>query len=277
MSQTFSGYTSGTAEKLLLDAGAFFINFDAEVDDFDSAVAGGKLLGATRGGGQFRAMPQLRTIEIDGVKGRAKGLQVIDTWEVNITANVLEVTLDGLANALTTSEVDTSTNVLYDILKAKNYIDLSDYIDNITWIGKLSGKDSPVIIQVYNAMNTTGLSLQTQDQSETVIQMDFVGSYDASDLDSPPFAIFYPKTDDVRTTVSGIVTDGDPVVGATVTLVMGNGVRHATTTTGGEYTLQKVLPGTYTVTGTDGTQVGAVTGVVVVASTPKENVNITIA
>ena len=277
MSKQYSGFTATSAESLLLDSGAFFVNFDVEVDDFDSAIAGGKLLGATRGGGQFSAVPEMRTIEIDGVKGRAKGLQVIDSWEVNITANVLEVTLEGLSRSLTASEVDTSTYTIYDMLKAKNAIALSDYIDNITWIGKLSGSEEPVIIQVYNALNTTGLTLQTQDKNEAVIAMDFVGSYDSSELDSPPFAIFYPKTDDVRTTVAGVVSDGAVVAGANVTLVMGNGVRTATTNASGEYTLLKVLPGTYTVTATDGTQVGAVTGVVVVASTPKTGVDITIA
>lgn len=191
--KTYSGYTQETAENLLLDAGAFFINFDVEADTFETAVTAGKLLGATRGGGQFSAVPGIRNIEIDGVKGAAKGLTVIDSWEVKMTANVLEVTKEGLSKALTSSEVDSSTNENYNIIKAKNYIDLTDYIDNITFVGKLSGADEPVIIQIYNALNTTGLTLQTQDKNEAVIAMEFQGHYDAEDLDNPPFAIYYPK------------------------------------------------------------------------------------
>lgn len=191
--KTYSGYTQETAENLLLDAGAFFINFDVEADTFETAVTAGKLLGATRGGGQFSAVPEIRNIEIDGVKGAAKGLTVIDSWEVKMTANVLEVTKEGLSKALTSSEVDSSTNENYDIIKAKNYIDLTDYIDNITFVGKLSGADEPVIIQIYNALNTTGLTLQTQDKNEAVIAMEFQGHYDAQELDNPPFAIYYPK------------------------------------------------------------------------------------
>jgi len=68
--KSYSGYTEKTAENLLLDAGAFFINFDIEEDDFDSAVADGKLLGATRGGGSFSAVPEIRAIEVDGVHGK---------------------------------------------------------------------------------------------------------------------------------------------------------------------------------------------------------------
>jgi hypothetical protein len=192
MSKTYSGYTAETAENLLLDAGAFFVNYDIDVDTFDTAVTSGKLLGATRGGGQFSAIPEIRSIEVDGVKGKAKGLQVIDSWEVKMTANVLEVSLDGLSKALVSSDVDTTTNETYDILKAKNTIELTDYIDNITFVGKKSGTAEPVIIQLYNALNTNGLTLQTQDKGEAVIAMEFDGHY-ADELDTPPFAIFYPK------------------------------------------------------------------------------------
>ncbi|MEZ7173586.1 hypothetical protein [Sporosarcina sp. OR05] len=192
MNKSYSGFTDKTAENLLLDAGAFFINFDIETDTFDTAVAAGKLIGATRGGGQFEAKPEIRPIEIDGVKGKAKGLQVIDSWDVKMTASVLEITKEGLARALTASEVTTSTNAKYEIIKAKNYIDLEDYIENVTYIGKKSGAAEPVIIQIYNAINTSGLSLQTKDKDEAVISMEFEGHYDAADLDSPPFAIFYP-------------------------------------------------------------------------------------
>ena len=192
--KTYSGYTAKTAENLLLDAGAFLINFDIEVDDFDSAVTAGKLLGATRGGGNFSAVPEIRNIEVDGVKGKAKGLQVIDSWDVKMTASVLEVTKEGLARALTASETDTTTNLDYDILTAKNHIELTDYIDNKTFVGKKAGTSEPVIIQIYNALNTTGLTLQTQDKNEAVISMEFVAHYDDTDLESPPFKIFYPKT-----------------------------------------------------------------------------------
>jgi len=194
MAKVFSGYTAKTAENLLLDAGAFFVNFNVGTDTFDTAVLAGKLLGATRGGGEFEATPEMRPIEVDGVKGVAKGLQVIDSWEVKLVANVLEITKEGLQRALTSSEVDTTTDPKYDIIKAKNDIELTDYIDNITYVGKKTGATDPVIIQVYNALNTSGLKLQTQDKGEAVIAMEFVGHYDVEDLDSPPFAIFYPKT-----------------------------------------------------------------------------------
>lgn len=192
-SKTYSGFNAKTAEHLMLDAGAFFKNFEVGKDTFETASA--KLIGATRGGGKFEAKPSVRAIDVDGVKGRAKGLQVIDNWDVSIEANVLEITKETLSAGLAAAgEIDSTTVTGYDVVTAKNYIELSDYIGNITYIGKISGQEKPVIIQVYNALNVEGLALQTKDKDEAVISLKFVGSYDPATLDTPPFKIFYPKT-----------------------------------------------------------------------------------
>src|SRR5690625_1029121 len=120
MNKTYSGYTADTAENLLLDAGAFFIDFDIEEDTFEDAVAAGKLLGATRGGGTFTATPEIRSIEVDGVKGKAKGLQVIDSWTVTMLANVLEVTMEGLEKELITRDM-TNRSITYEYIITPNY------------------------------------------------------------------------------------------------------------------------------------------------------------
>ena len=193
MRKIISGFTSKTPEHLLLDSGAFFKNYDVTKDTFESAVTAGKLIGATRNGGKFDAIPEIHQIEVDGVKGPAKGLEMLDAWNVTIGANVLEITKDTLAMALASTEVDSTTNEKYDIIKANNVIELDDYIDNITWVGTLSGSEEPVIIQVLNALNMGGLSLQTQMKNEAVTALNFTGHYTADDLNTPPFVIYYPK------------------------------------------------------------------------------------
>ena len=191
----YSGFTTDTTKSLVLDAGAFFKNFVVGTDTFDSAVAAGKLLGATKGGGEFSAVPDIRQIEVDGVAGRGKGLEVINSWDVYLKANVLEIKESTIQAALCASVVSTSTSVSdYDIIKARNSIELSDYIDNIVWVGTLSGSDDPVIIEVKNALNTDGLKLTTTDKNEAVIEMTFYGHYLQEDLNNPPFAIYYPQT-----------------------------------------------------------------------------------
>ena len=189
----YRGFTTETAKSLLLNAGAYFKNFDVGTDDFDSAVTAGKLIGATKGGGEFSAVPEIRQIEVDGVAGRAKGLETIDSWDIYLKANVLEVKEATIQSGLAASSVDTSTNTDYDIITASNNIEVSDYIDNITWVGTLSGSDKPVIIQIFNALNTDGLKFSTTDKAEATISLTFYAHYTQDDLDTPPFKIYYPK------------------------------------------------------------------------------------
>lgn len=189
----YSGFTTETAKSLLLNAGAYFKNFNVDTDDFDSAVTAGKLIGATKGGGEFSAVPEIRQIEVDGVAGRAKGLETIDSWDIYLKANVLEVKEATIQSGLAASSVDTSTNTDYDIITASNNLEVSDYIDNITWVGTLSGSDKPVIIQIFNALNTEGLKFSTTDKAEATISLTFYAHYTQDDLDTPPFKIYYPK------------------------------------------------------------------------------------
>lgn len=191
--KTFSGYTQKTAESLQLDAGAFFINYEVEKDTFESAVAAGKLLGATRDGGEFSAKPSIRQIQVDGVKGRAKGLETLDSWEVYLSATVLELTENALKNALTATAQTESDVETHSVIAARNNIELSDYYENVTWVGTISGSDEPIIVQVYNALNTDGISLTVKDASEGSIKMTFYGHYSQGDLNTPPFKIYYPK------------------------------------------------------------------------------------
>lgn len=199
--KVFSGFNATTAEKLLLDAGAFFKNFVVGTDTFDSAVTANKLIGATSGGGTFSAVPTIRQIPIDGVKGAAKGLEVIDEWVVTLMANVKEVSPESIQLALGAATIEDGP-VGYKKISANNYIELTDYVDNVVWVGKLSGADTPVIIEVLNAISLGGITLNMADKSEGLIPTTFTGHYEADDLDTPPFNIYYPDS---------TVTEPDPV------------------------------------------------------------------
>lgn len=274
---SYTGFTETTPEKLLLDAGAFFKNFEVGTDTFDSAVLGGKLLGATQGGGTFSAIPTIRQIEIDGIKGRAKGMNAIDEWVVTLSANIKEVSEEILVTSLTSGSSATGSTG-YKKITGNNYIELTDYINNITWVGKLSGSDTPVIIQVLNALSTGGLTLQTQDKNEAVIALTFTGNYAADDLDTPPFEIHYPTPDVVNGSISGNITDsGGAVSGATVTVIVGSLAISATTDASGDYELNGVLAGTYNVVAVKSTKAGTKLGVVVTAGADTADQDILIA
>lgn len=206
--KTYSGFTTDTAKSLVLDAGAFFKNFTVGTDTFESAKTAGKLIGATIGGGEFAAVPEIRQVEVDGVKGKAKGLEIVDSWDVHINATVLEIKESVLKDALCASDAaDSTTATDYREITARNNIELTDYIDNITWVGTLSGSDNPVIIQIYNALDLAGLTLTTQDKNQSSVTMEYSGHYKQDDLDTPPFKIFYPKAETDDSTEDS--TDGE--------------------------------------------------------------------
>lgn len=196
-----SGLTSTTKENLVLDAGAFFKNFNVvspdggttPADTFESAVTAGKLLGATKGGGGFSAVPTYRDIEVDGVRGVWKGGKIVDSWEVKMTVNLVEVKAATLKDALGASEIDTTTNEDYEIVTGKACITDEDYIDNITWVGNISGKEEFAYIQIFNAINGNGIDFSFADKSEAVAGLEFIGHYDSEDATTPPFKIYYPK------------------------------------------------------------------------------------
>lgn len=189
----FSGITTNTPKHLQLDAGCFFKNYNPASDTPQSASA--KLIGATAGGGSFSAVPTIRQIEIDGKRGAVKGLETIDDWVVTMTANVKEITADVLKLALATgasSAYTTSASAPYTKVVASSELADAHYIENITWIGRLSGTQNPIMIVIKNALATNGLTLTVADKAEGVIPVTLTGHYTISDMETPPFEIYYP-------------------------------------------------------------------------------------
>lgn len=193
MAKRYTGYTEKTKQNRMTGAGAYYKNYDPTTDTPSTATA--KLIGATKGGGSFMAKANIRTIEIDGIPGKVIGMEEIDSWDVEMTANVIEVTAETIALALGASKTTNPvTPANYTKIEGKNTIDTTDYEDNITFIGTVSGFDTPVIVQVFNALSTDGLSVATKDKDDAVIPMRWTGHYDEDSLDNPPFAIWVPKT-----------------------------------------------------------------------------------
>lgn len=187
----YSGLTADSAKHLQLDAGCFVANYDVS-KTYDQQKD--NIIGATAGGGSFNAVPSIRQIEIDGKKGAVKGFQALDEWEVNMTANVKELTAKSLKLALAAATSGSASNPSgYTEIKGKGEISAADYHNNIAWVGRISGSNQPVIIVIYNALATNGLALSFADKSEAVMSVTLTGHYDLSDLDTPPFAIYYPN------------------------------------------------------------------------------------
>lgn len=191
----FHGVTDGTLEKRATGAGAYFKNFIVGTDTYESAVTSGKLIGATKGGGEFNAKPVIKKIEADGINEKVKGFEDIDYWDVSMTANVLEVSEETLKLSLACATSSTPLGITgYKKIEGKSTIEDVDYENNITFLGTWSGSESPIIIQIYNAIQVDGLKYGAKHADDTVIPMKFEARYTSNDLENPPFAIFVPVT-----------------------------------------------------------------------------------
>lgn len=194
----FNGLTESTPQQIQLDAGAFFKNFDPKTDTYADAKTAGKCLGATQGGGTITIKPTFRQISVDGAFGRVKGLADVGTWECSISATLIETTAENLRLGIGVASIEKSTTPTgYNIIKGKSGIEDSDFVDNITWIGKLAGSDKPLMFIIKNGLNEDGLSYQVQDENEGKIGVTFYGYNDLADFVSaevnPPFELYIPE------------------------------------------------------------------------------------
>ena len=185
-----TGYTTKTKENLQLDSGAYFKNFQVGTDTYENASS--KLIGATSDGGTFTAKATYRQVKVDGVHGDLKGMEFIDRWDVNMTINTMEVTTDNLKLALGAASSKVA-ETSWDLVEGKMDVEDADFIENITFVGRISGTQEPIIIQVLNALCTEGLVLDSKDNGNAVVSLNFRGHLDDENLDKPPFRIYRPK------------------------------------------------------------------------------------
>jgi hypothetical protein len=92
-----SGLNVDTKDRILVDAGAVYLNYGLPAE---------RLLGATRGGNEFNLNRTIKDIEIDGVKGSTKGLRRVTEVRPQLTCNLIELSLDNLLKAIAGSNQD---------------------------------------------------------------------------------------------------------------------------------------------------------------------------
>ena len=184
-----TGYTANTKKHLLLGAGALYKNFTVGTD----TPSTGTVIGATQGGIEFKATPTVRNIQVDGILGKVTELDVIDAWDVSLGGSFLEVNEEVIERGLGACTKDTTTDQNYDIIQGATEFSSGDYIENVTYIGTVSGTSTPVIVQIFHAINTGGLTFKAEDGKEGTIDVLFEGRYAISDNGVPPFKIYWPK------------------------------------------------------------------------------------
>ena len=188
-----SAFTKNTAKNMQLDAG-LLVRGLTNILNFNGTIEDEKKLGATTGGASFSATPEMRNIfeGIDGAKGNYKDGNVIDNWEITLTATVKEMTANNLKLAMATADIVTG-NDKFDILTPRMEVKSTDYIDNICWVGTMNGSTEPMIIELKNVLNTNGISFTAEDKGSGSVELELKAHFDLSKPDEVPFKIYFPK------------------------------------------------------------------------------------
>ena len=113
----------------------------------------------------------------------------------------------------------------YKKIQGRMYIELSDYKGNVTFLGDVKGYDEPMIIQVYNALATDGISINPQDKKVSLIPTTFKGHVSPTDYEVPPFAIFVPVQGATLAATYATGTEAGATK-ATVTAATGNTLKY---------------------------------------------------
>lgn len=182
---TTHGLTAETKNRLLLDGGAIYLHYGLPEE---------KILSATNGGNTFQVEIETRNVEVDGINSQhIKGLTLKVRETATMQVNLLEMSTENFKLAIM-GQVDTATNADYDIITGKSTIDDADYIDNIAFVGRISGSNKPVIIILENVLNLEGIELGVENENDNVLPVTFTAHNTIEAPDESPYEIRYPKT-----------------------------------------------------------------------------------
>lgn len=164
--------TTQQLEKIQLDEGIIFINYGLVTE---------RLLGPTRGGGEFSANAKIREIECDGSNGSVQGLQSIEEQDASLKVTVISLSQENMALTMpgartTGSGEDTVVkNPLCGIISDESYI------ENVTMFTKLADNRYKKIT-INRAINDGKLSVKAAPKSEGEVPYEFKATYGKDDL-----------------------------------------------------------------------------------------------
>ena len=186
-----NGVTKGTPEKIPFGAGTIHKGLKyTEGTGWNFAES---LVGATSGGSKLSIVPEITTIEVDGVHVRAKGLDEKTGETATMEINLIELTKD-IIKAATFGQDGNGAATGYDLIESKAAIEEGDYWENIAFVGKtLEGKN--IIVVMDNALCTSGFESEGKSKEGSVGTYTFECTAElTSDGDTLPWHIYYPTT-----------------------------------------------------------------------------------
>lgn len=152
------------------------------------------VLGATNGGNKLSIVPEITAIEVDGATVEIKGLSQKTSESATLEVNLAQHTVESIKRAIVGKEIENGLIKGYTQIQTKSLIELSDYLDNIAYVGtKTDGTE--IIIIMENAICTSGLELSGKNKETSVTTTTFkaTADFESGVYDTLPIYIFYPK------------------------------------------------------------------------------------
>lgn len=189
MANRRSGVTAETLKSMVFDAGVVYLNY-GETDE--------KILGATSGGNAFAVEREIKTIEVDGARGKVKGLRRLISEDVTLTTNLKELNATNIQLAIAGSNLedvmsdDVTPKKTHDKISTNMVLTDSAYLKNITLVAEVSGTSEPVIVTLYNVLSDGSFEMDLQDTEEAVVEVTFSAHYDPENMEAPIYDIRFP-------------------------------------------------------------------------------------
>ena len=162
-----------------------------EWDDSEENV-----LGATSGGNKCSIASELQDIDVDGATVKIKGMTQKIGEAASLETNLAQHTPESIKRAIVGKEVDSLIKGFKQII-TKPLIELSDYLDNIAFVGSMTdGTDLIIIME--NAICTSAYELEGKNKENAVTATKFECSADFEKgvFDTLPVYIFYPEKEE---------------------------------------------------------------------------------
>lgn len=174
--------TKEMVENIQIDHGIIYENYGEENQ---------KLIGPTRGGGNFKVERTYRNIEYDGMKGDTQGLTTVDDENATLTVKTLNASLDTFAEKLPGAKItkDSSSQKITKIESGDLGIIPDDaYIKNVTIFAQLiSGEFRKITI--YRVLDKNGLDFSAVQKAEGEIEMAYRAHHKYDDNKAPIYSI----------------------------------------------------------------------------------------
>lgn len=190
-----TGLTDGSKDNFQFGVGVLYKNVtNPAAMDLDSMTAD-NFIGATTDEISVAANPEMIDMyeNVGGAYGKFVGGDIIDYWEITMTATLLEVTAQNLKLAIGSADItDNASKPNSEVITPRNCIEDADYLTNLCWFGQLKDKRK-VVIEMKNVINQGGLTFGAFKKEKGTIECEFSPRYKTSAPNDVPLRIYIEK------------------------------------------------------------------------------------